>query len=239
MKNRRTLAIVIAFALCILLITSCSTPPLTYDEQISLGNKYLSEGNYKEAILAFEAAIKIDPKKVLAYIGIADVFISSGDLDSAEAVLQKGIDMTDSEELKLKLDDLLVEETSDAPIEEFTTEVKTVGSEDTIEIISVSPATVNGGDTQVFTVRVLCNLVSSDKGVLMIGFNTDKVDSYNMLDMDKEINSGTAEYEYTVSTEIKDWGSEGKFSVYVNVSDLNHSDSWTPFAADIEIIEIR
>lgn len=36
--------------------------PASWQEQYDLGVRYLSEGNYEEAILAFTAAIEIDPK---------------------------------------------------------------------------------------------------------------------------------------------------------------------------------
>lgn len=39
-----------------------SADALTWREQYDLGIRYLSEGNYEEAIIAFTAAIGIDPK---------------------------------------------------------------------------------------------------------------------------------------------------------------------------------
>ena len=37
-----------------------------WQEQYDLGQKYLTDGNYEEAILAFTAAIEIDPKRAPA-----------------------------------------------------------------------------------------------------------------------------------------------------------------------------
>jgi len=51
----------------------------TWQEQYDLGVKYLSEGNYKEAIIAFTAAIEIDPKQALAYVGRGDAYMGGGD----------------------------------------------------------------------------------------------------------------------------------------------------------------
>ena len=50
-----------------LLLTACG-PSGTWNEHYDLGIKYLSDGNYKEAVIEFEAAIKIDDKKPEAYI---------------------------------------------------------------------------------------------------------------------------------------------------------------------------
>lgn len=41
--------------------------------------RYLSEGNYEEAIIAFTASIKIDPKRAEGYIGRGDTCALSGD----------------------------------------------------------------------------------------------------------------------------------------------------------------
>ena len=38
------------------------------------------EGNYEEAILSFTAAIEIDPKKPLAFIGRGDAYVGSGEM---------------------------------------------------------------------------------------------------------------------------------------------------------------
>lgn len=54
---------------------------LTWQDQYDLGVRYLSEGNYQEAILAFNAAIEIDPKRPEAYIGRGNARIFSGETE--------------------------------------------------------------------------------------------------------------------------------------------------------------
>lgn len=44
----------------------------TWQEKYNLGMRYLSEGNYQEAIVAFTAAIEIDPRRADAYVGRGD-----------------------------------------------------------------------------------------------------------------------------------------------------------------------
>lgn len=46
----------------------------TWQEQYNLGVRYLSEGNFEEAIIAFVAAIEIDPKQAPAYTGRGDAY---------------------------------------------------------------------------------------------------------------------------------------------------------------------
>lgn len=52
-----------------------------WQEQYDLGVRYLSDGNYEEAIIAFTAAIKIDTKNALAYIGRGDAYLGQGAAD--------------------------------------------------------------------------------------------------------------------------------------------------------------
>lgn len=52
-----------------------------WQEQYDLGVRYLSEGNYQEAIIAFTAAIEIDPKQALAYVGRGDAYVLSGETE--------------------------------------------------------------------------------------------------------------------------------------------------------------
>ena len=81
------LAALLTFNLC-----ACGqkTSVLTWQEQYDLGVRYLSEGNYEEAIIAFTAAIEIDPKQADAYIGLADVYIMQGEYEQAITVLKQG-----------------------------------------------------------------------------------------------------------------------------------------------------
>ena len=53
----------------------------TWQEQYDLGIKYLDEGNYEEAILAFTAAIELDAKRPEGYIGRGDAYALSGDTE--------------------------------------------------------------------------------------------------------------------------------------------------------------
>ncbi len=56
----------------------------TWQEQYDLGVKYLSEGNYEEAVIAFTAAIDIDPKQSAAYVGRGDGYTGMAEILDAE-----------------------------------------------------------------------------------------------------------------------------------------------------------
>lgn len=67
---------------------SITTEGQTWQEQYDLGIRYLSEGSYEEAIIAFTAAIEIDPKQALAYVGRGDAYIGLGETEENLAAAQ-------------------------------------------------------------------------------------------------------------------------------------------------------
>ena len=73
--------------------TTVSADTPTWQEQYDLGIRYLSEGNYEEAIIAFTAAIEIDPKQADAYMGLADVYTAQGNPDKAAEILKQALEI--------------------------------------------------------------------------------------------------------------------------------------------------
>ena len=65
-------------ALLLLSLAACGGKD-AWQEQYDLGMRYLNDGNYQEAVIAFEAAIEIDPKRSEAYLGAADAYVELGD----------------------------------------------------------------------------------------------------------------------------------------------------------------
>ena len=77
-------SITIFIAMCLVLV-SCAgqsgSTRNTWQEQYDLGVRYLVEGNYEEAIIAFTAAIEIDPNRAEAYMGRGDAYDGSGETE--------------------------------------------------------------------------------------------------------------------------------------------------------------
>ena len=67
-----------------------------------MGVRYLSEGNYEEAVLAFTAAIEIDPNRPEAYLDLSEVYLARGDIQAAIDILTAGYDASGSDEVLQK-----------------------------------------------------------------------------------------------------------------------------------------
>lgn len=65
----------------------------TWQEQYDLGIRYLSEGNYEEAIIAFTTAIELDPKQASAYVGRGNAYILSDETEENLAAAHVNYEM--------------------------------------------------------------------------------------------------------------------------------------------------
>lgn len=93
MNKKRILMLIIGLVLLISIIVGIGVSGILspYERQIRLAYKFLEQGNYEEAILAFDKAIEIDVKRDKAYIGKADVYVARCDentLEDMKAVLE-------------------------------------------------------------------------------------------------------------------------------------------------------
>ena len=78
--------------------------PLDLQEQLDLGQRYLEEMNYEEAIVAFNAAIEIDPMNEEAYLGLVEAYLRIGEFDAALEYARRGFELTGNKQLKEKID---------------------------------------------------------------------------------------------------------------------------------------
>ncbi|MEQ8174777.1 MAG: tetratricopeptide repeat protein [Syntrophomonadaceae bacterium] len=73
--------------------------------KLDLGIKYLSENDYEKAILAFNEAIKIEPKEIKGYQALAKTYTLQGKYDDAKAAYGRGLSSVSVQNLiKLRLD---------------------------------------------------------------------------------------------------------------------------------------
>lgn len=104
------LALVIIFLAAILVNGSSDGKRLS--EQLDLGQRYLSELEYEQAVVAFTEAISIDPRSEDAYMGLADAYMGLGDLEAACKALEDGYAATGDERFRERLEELIEEASS-------------------------------------------------------------------------------------------------------------------------------
>jgi len=94
----KKIALLITWVL-LLGLCACGQKAPTWQEQYDLGVRYLEEGNYEEAIIAFTASIEIDPRAE-SYLGRGQAYMLSGgteeDLSAALADFEAAIAMDDT-----------------------------------------------------------------------------------------------------------------------------------------------
>jgi len=131
-QRRRALLFAVLLVLCIALVFGTSAlirhlssnsveAELRWQEQYDLGSRYLSEGNYEAAVLAFRAAIDIDPKRPEPYLGAAEAYVALGDREAAEDILAECEENT-GEDLSEKLEEIIKEQ-EEAQAQENTLQV--------------------------------------------------------------------------------------------------------------------
>lgn len=104
LKNGKKTVIIVTVIAAVLVIAAIvgvimynNMPEQKLKKQLSLGDKYLSELNYEEAILAYDAALRIEPnnsavteKEVNAYKAWASSEFNSGNYEHTVVILEEG-----------------------------------------------------------------------------------------------------------------------------------------------------
>ncbi|MBQ9766252.1 MAG: leucine-rich repeat protein [Lachnospiraceae bacterium] len=97
---------VLAIVVALVLIIPRDAKAEEVTKQLELGDKYLGELEYEQAIAAYLEAIEIDSKCEDAYFALADVYIEMGEFDKAEEILKEAGDELGSSAVKDKKEEL-------------------------------------------------------------------------------------------------------------------------------------
>ena len=125
---------------CVLIITTTACQklevPPTPAELLELGEKYLLDLNYEQALMQFLKVIEIEPMNARAYLAAAEAYINIGDMEKAIAVLRDGLEATgNNTEIAALLNELTTPEPEPEPVVvapedyDFTTEIVSDGVE--------------------------------------------------------------------------------------------------------------
>ena len=84
-KHKRTGGLLLALcALALLLLTACGSSSSKVLKKVQLGQKYLSQSSYTEAVTAFTEAIQLDPDSIVAYMGRAEAYLGLEQYEDAK-----------------------------------------------------------------------------------------------------------------------------------------------------------
>ena len=97
---RRLCSLLLTLALVLGLCACGQNAGASWQEQYDLGVKYLSEGNYEEAVIAFTAAIDIDPRWPEAYERAAEAYEALGRVEEARDLLEEALEQFEDENLR-------------------------------------------------------------------------------------------------------------------------------------------
>ena len=126
--------------LCVLAICGCCqqnvpansvNEDMSWQAQYDIGIKYLAEGKFEDAIIAFALSIEIDPKMADAYLGLAKAYVAQGDIKKGIQTVEQGILFADDTGL----------------LQEYLTELEHLDikdTDDTIELSAESLPTLTG-----------------------------------------------------------------------------------------------
>lgn len=118
-KKKPFLVIGIIIAIIILAVAggvfiyANNTPEKRFERNMELGEKYMDEEEFKEALAAYQAAIKIDPKAMDAYQGALEAYLELDDEEELQSFYEEAIEAIES------LDEDELEDSMDEVVEIF------------------------------------------------------------------------------------------------------------------------
>ncbi len=94
---------------------------------LDLGQKYMTEMNYEEAIIAYNKALEIDPKNVEAYQVLANIYEFQGDIDQARNTMERALVAVPSNaEIQTRYERLMLISSTDSGTDTGKTDINSV-----------------------------------------------------------------------------------------------------------------
>ena len=124
-KTVLVIAVLICLILFVVLLLTGNGKTKKIQSQLELGERYMSELNYEQAIATYEQILQIDDKCVDAYLGVTKAYIAIGDYDAAKDILERGYSLVRDDRIQDELNDLQNMQEKKGPeqtLEEIVTE---------------------------------------------------------------------------------------------------------------------
>jgi hypothetical protein len=156
---KRILPMILCFVLILSLFASCATSDrhLSAAELLDLGEKYLIELNYDQALVQFLRVIEVEPKNARAYTGAAEAYIGLGDTDRAVAILRQGLAaLPGNAEIQVLFDDLQLEiSTADTESTHLDNERQELLILEAEEILTEFASLISSGNPEMVSDRLI------------------------------------------------------------------------------------
>ena len=211
---KKTIAPLMAL-LMIISLFGCNKPaqPMTAGEYLSLGEKFLLELDYEQALVQFLKVIEIDPMNPRGYTGAAEAYVGLGQMDDAVAVLLQGLDAIPGDAgIQAMLDGL----SSSAASEQIATENEPGNSSEPTQIVTENePGDIAEPTQRERDMAAYSALNDDDKALL---------DRFAMLHLAKD-------YDGTLAL----WSEDGVISAIESLmSDDEENNGWKRYRIDDE-----
>lgn len=116
-------------------------------------------------------------------------------------------------------------------------------NKNSLKIVSITPINdLKHNETYTFTVAVVYNLITNEKGILNIGYNNDaNPDSYKLIkEISKKIDQGSGYHIFKVTAKVFDLSSKGHaFFISTNLSEYPHDKVWSPLASNRFLLKVN
>ena len=189
-----SVVLVVIAVVIIGIIVYSNSAPVKLSKQLELGQKYLTEQDYEQAIVAYQVAIEIDPMASDAYLGLADAYIGQGEYEKATEVLQTGYDITADERLRDKLAEVTAEiERIEAEKEAARLAAEKVAEEERVQLtLAELYELLEVGDDRMVVNYIYNNIANVEKGVITGSYSlTGDTENGIVLDV---VHEGTCVY---------------------------------------------
>ena len=152
--RRRVIIIAAAIVAAVLavaigIIVRSSNPVRHLRTQLDLGDRYLSELDYERAIAMFEGALRIDPRSVAAYEGLARTYGNTEDYASVADVYVRASGSLDALELAVLSDSI-----TDMALADLEALVQAGRYDEALQIVSILSAVMENDRLTEYAARV-------------------------------------------------------------------------------------
>ena len=98
------IATAVVVVLVLVLLANRDAPEKRVARLLDLGNQYLLDLDYEQAIASYDEVLSIEPKNADAYLGLFEAYVRQNDFEAAFDIATKGYELTGDERLKEKID---------------------------------------------------------------------------------------------------------------------------------------